>query len=316
MSEADFSPVDFNLDDKELLKEFYDAKMDADKVRIFAYNLLKARFFLDNYIVHHSKEEDTNDSNPWKLQVWHKGQLKNLTQDHIQDRLAHLLSMFEVSFTARQRKNYLFYCLLYLMEEGGKDISAYADFVEDLADRYFNRVYLDSSKLNAINTPMPGSFDEMILEGNKLSKAPLDFKDRAAFVDIYGDGSEESRGVPLYVFNYLDYRLWKLYDAEVRGKAYKEGGRDRQEFFEKLGCGDFGLNVFDQFYFSRTRRSLEHYYPQAAATGENGTLDQSQISVASLKFMIMMQICKDKKMIWEFDEIKDHQEKMVEILMG
>ena len=30
-----------------------------------------------------------------------------------------------------------------------------------------------------------------------------------------------------------------------------------------IGCSDFGLKVFNQFYFSRTRRSLEHYYPQA-----------------------------------------------------
>lgn len=359
MSEPGFSPIVFKLDDKELLNEFDEAKMDADKVRIFAYNLLKARFFLDNCIVHHSMEEDTIDSNPWKLQVWHKdvetkkGQLRNLTQDCLQDRLAHLLSMFEVSFTARQRKNYLFYCLLYLMEDGGRDISAYASFVEDLADRYFNKVYLDDSKLNAIKTPMPGSFDEMILEGNKLSKAPLDSKDKSVFDNIYGDGTEGSKGIPLYVFNYLDYRLWKLYDEEVRGKEYKEGSRERQVFFEKLGCGDFGLNVFDQFYFSRTRRSLEHYYPQATATGESETLDQNQInclgnyamigseanssgsnwspktkldhyldssgkinqiSVASLKFMIMMQICKDNE-TWEFEEIKDHQEKMVSILM-
>ncbi|MBQ7265247.1 MAG: DUF262 domain-containing protein [Firmicutes bacterium] len=86
MDDPDFSPVKFNLDDKELLNEFYKIKMDAENVRKFAYNLLKARFFLDNYVVHHSKEDDTIDSNPWKLQVWHKdtetkkGQLKNLTQ--------------------------------------------------------------------------------------------------------------------------------------------------------------------------------------------------------------------------------------------
>ena len=121
MNDHNFSPVDFNLDDKELLNEFDSAKMSAEKVRIFAFTLLKARFYLDNYVVHHSKEEDTIDSNPWKLQIWHKdedtkkGQLKNLTQDHLQDKLAHLLSMFEVSFTARQRKNYLFYCLFHFV---------------------------------------------------------------------------------------------------------------------------------------------------------------------------------------------------------
>ena len=361
MEEPAFSPTDFTLDDKELLNEFADAKMNADKVRRFAFTLLKARFLLDNYVVHHSKEEDTIDSNPWKLQVWHrdeetrKNQLKNLTEDRpLQDRLAHLLSMFEVSFTARQRKNYLFYCLFYLMNERTIDIAAYAYFVEKLADAYFRRVYLDGSKLNAINTPLPGSFDDEMLTGHNLSTGDVEVDVFRAFTDIYGDGTQASRGVPLFIFNYLDFKLWSLYDEELRGEKRKEGSRERREFFDRLGCGDFGLKVFDQFYFSRTRRSLEHYYPQANATGEPGALDQnqincfgnyamigsdanssgsnwspktkldhyldssgkiSQISVASLKFMIMMQMCKDNEK-WEFDEITEHQNKMLAILMG
>lgn len=360
IGEPGFSPIKFNLDDKELLNEFRDAAMDSEKVRTFAYNLLKARFFLDNYIVHHSKEEDTMDSNPWKLQVWNrdretkKGQLKNLSDNkNLQNQLAHLLSMFEVSFSARQRKNYLFYVLLYLMKNGTDNIHAYAIFVEGLADRYFNKVYLDGNKLNAINTPLPGSFDEVVLEGNTLSKVPLEPKDSGVFIDIYGDGFESSRGVPLFIFNYLDYKIWKIYDLTIRGKEYKETDQERQVFFRKLGCDDFGLSIFDQFYFSRTRRSLEHYYPQAMATGEDGFLNQnqinclgnyamigseanssgsnwspktkldhyldssgkiSQISVASLKFMIMMQICKERKS-WEFDEIKIHQDRMISLLM-
>ena len=40
----------------------------------------------------------------------------------------------------------------------------------------------------------------------------------------------------------------------------------------------------------------------------------NRISVASLKFMIMLQICKDNQK-WEFDEIKNHQEKMISILL-
>lgn len=360
MAESKFVPYEFKLDDKELINEFHNAEMDSEKVRVFAYNLLKARFFLDNYVVHHSKEEDTLDSNPWKLQVWHKdaearkGQLKNLSDNKaLQDRLAHLLSMFEVSFTARQRKNYLFYTLLYLMKKGTDNIPAYAEFAEDLADRYFIKVYLDQSKLNAINTPLPGSFDEVILDGNTLSESPLEHWHKKVFTDIYGDGTESSRGIPLFVFNYLDYKIWKIYDSVIRGNDYKESNKERQAFFKKLGCGDFGLNVFDQFYFSRTRRSLEHYYPQANASGEEGFLNQaqinclgnyamiggeanssgsnwtpktkldhyldpsgkiSQIGVASLKFMIMMQICKENES-WEFTEITDHQNRMISILM-
>ena len=350
----------FNLDDKELLDEFSKAKMSSEEIKAFAFNLLKSRYLLDNYIVHHSKEDDTLESNPWKLQVWHrdeetrKGQLKNLCDDkQIQDRLVHLLSMFEVSFTARQRKNYLFYCLLYLINQKTIDVCEYANFVDGLANKYFNKVYLDETKLNSINTPLPGGFDEVMIQDGRLANPHLDEYELSRFFKIYGDGTKASNGVPLFIFNYLDYKLWKLYDEQLRGKKLKEGSKERKEFFNKLGCGDFELKVFDQFYFSRTRRSLEHYYPQAMASGEDGFLDQnqincignyamigseanssgsnwspktkldhyldssgkiSQISVASLKFMVMMQMCRDNQK-WEFDEIKNHQTKMIDILM-
>jgi hypothetical protein len=122
------------------------------------------------------------------------------------------------------------------------------------------------------------------------------------------------------------------------------------------------LKVFEQFYFSRTRRSLEHYYPTANANGKNGNLNEAQInclgnyamigseanssgsnwspkakldhyldasgkirqvSVASIKFMIMMQICKDNiasnkrssGQEWNFDDIVRHQEKMLDLLL-
>lgn len=364
MSEPEFSPVEFQLDDKELLIEFDNAKMDAEKVKVFVFNLLKARFYLDNYIVHHSREEDTMYNNPWKLQVWYRDRGKekshayarnlaeNTSQENIQDKLTHLLSMFEVSFTARQRKNYLFYCLFYLLKTEEKDISVYAKFVEGLADRYFNQVYMDGRKLNSINTPLPGKFDEVILSGYTIRETSFTTKDRSVFAEIYGNGERKTKGIPLFVFNYLDFKLWKLYDTIARNED--EGSQKRGDFFRKLGCSDFGLALFNQFYFSRTRRSLEHYYPQAKATGLDGALNENQIncfgnfamigsdanssgsnwdpktkldhyledssgkinqiSVASLKFMIMMQICKDNEK-WEFEHIKDHQEKMVAILL-
>lgn len=361
MNEVGFIPADFNLDDKELLSEFSNAKFDANKVRVFIFNLIKSRYLLDNYIVHHSKEEDSMDSNPWKLQVWHrdedtrKAQLKNLCEEKsTQDRLVHLLSMFEVSFTARQRKNYLFYCLMYLMSSEKRELNEYVKFVDDLASRYFNLVYLDAGKLNAINTPIPGSFDEVIIaSNNSLNKDSFIIKSQSQFNVIYGDGTVASRGVPLFVFNYIDYKIWSMYEQELRGEKSRKGSIERRNFFDRLGCSDFELDVFNQFYFSRTRRSLEHYYPQAMATGEDGFLDQnqincignyamigseanssgsnwspktkldhyldssgkiSQVSVASLKFMVMMQKCHDNQK-WEFEEIKEHQDKMLDIVI-
>jgi len=370
MSENNFVPKDFNLDDKELINEFdhvQDAGLLTDVfVKRFGFNLLKAKYLLDNYIVHHSNEDDTVENNPWKLQYWQKGglkekgYLKNLYEGDEQHKLVHLLSMFEVSFTARQRKNYLFYCLLYLFdnvdEYGRVREEEYCEFVSGMADKYFYDVYLNKDKLTEINTPRPGAFDDTLLVDNELYTGLKngDYN----FAGIYGDGEAKSAGIPLFIFNYLDYKLWEKYADELRGEKTKEGSKERKLFFENLGCDDFGLKVFEQFYFSRTRRSLEHFFPQANAgkddapteaqinclgnyamigseansSGSNWTprvkldhyLDSSgkirQVSVASIKFMIMMQICKDNQgdrvqgQEWNFDDISSHQKKMLELL--
>ncbi|MCX6318708.1 MAG: DUF262 domain-containing protein [Bacteroidetes bacterium] len=362
MDEADFDPVKFTLDDKELIREFDKVKINEKFVKKFGFNLLKAKYYLDNYMVHHSNEDDTIDNNPWKLQYWYKDgrkeYLKNIIEDdNDQNKLVQLLSMFEVSFTARQRKNYLFYCLLHLFKND--DLKAYIKFATGLAEKYMKDVYLKAEKLNQINTPSPGSFDETVLRSNELD---ISIGNKTLnFPDIYGDGSEESKGTPLFIFNYLDYKLWEKYSDELRGEKTTEGSRERKDFFKSLGCNDFGLNVFKKFYFSRTRRSLEHFYPQALATGKDGKLNQTQInclgnyamignaanssgsnwtpntkrfhyldesgkinqvSVASIKFMIMMQKCKDNQESrqngeeWDFTDIINHQAEMLEILLG
>ena len=360
IEESDFETASFILDDKELINEFDKVQVDDKFVKRFGFNLLKAKYLLDNYVVHHSNEDDTIGNNPWKLQYWHKDgnneYLKNLDGDSdFQHRLVQLLSMFEVSFTARQRKNYLFYCLMHLFDD--TDISGYCNFVSGLADKYFKDVYLMTEKLNKRNTPKPRSFDETVLSNNALNITPSN--ENFNFTEIYGDGTEKTNGIPLFIFNYLDYKLWEKYADELRGRKTKEGDKERKIFFETLGCNDFGLKVFEQFYFSRTRRSLEHYYPTANADGEHGAPNESQInclgnfamigsevnssgsnwspktkldhyldasgkirqiSVASIKFMIMMQKCKDNQIArgageeWNFDDIKAHQAKMLEVL--
>jgi hypothetical protein len=368
IAEKGFNPKSFNLDDKELLREFdnKEVRVTEEFVKKFGFNLLKAKFLLDNYIVHHSDENDTVESNPWKLQHWQqerkkKGYLINLDDENdAQHKMVQLLSMFEVSFTARQRKNYLFYCLLYLFNDSDWNIQNYCDFLSRLADKYFKDVYLVSENLNEINTPKPGSFDTTVLDGKDIDITTNN--NNFDFTAIYGDGTKISKGIPLFVFNYLDYKLWEKYADKLRGKKSKEGDKERTAFFNALGCGDFGLKVFEQFYFSRTRRSLEHYYPRANATGKDGSPSQAQInclgnyamigseanssgsnwnpktkldhyldtsgkirqvSVASIKFMIMMQMCKvnaDKHirdgLEWNFEDIKAHQEKMLGILLG
>lgn len=360
----DFNPLNFTLDDKELIKEFEKVNLTPKFVKDFAYNLLQAKYYLDNYIIHHTNGEDRTIENPWKLQYYYKqgnnAYLKDLYGgDKKQLEAIQILSMFEVAFTPKQRKNYLFYSLYHLFEDC--DLDNYVEFLRNLADKYFFDVYLDASKLNDVNQPKPNSFDETIINNGELD-VELEDWDRD-FNSIYPVGS---CNIPLYVFNYTDYKLWKKYAEELRSNKAKKGSRNRMKFFESLGCSDFELDPFNNFYFSRTRKSLEHYYPQAKA-GDNmpiSTQDincfgnfamigsdanssgsnynpieknyryldvkSNQVSVASLKFRIMLQICQDNYdagiknekpkrefgLEWNDEDMLRHQEKMLEIIMN
>ena len=365
-NEDDFDPLSFTLDDKELIKEFEKVNLTPEFVKDFAYNLLLAKYFLDNYIIHHANGEDRAIENPWKLQYYYKrgnkaAYLKDLYEGNKaqQNEVIQLLSMFEVAFTPKQRKNYLFYCLYHLFEDC--DLNNFVEFLRKLADKYFFDVYLDSSKLNDINQPKPNSFDETILNGGELNVELEDVE--RDFNSIYPVGSYN---IPLYVFNYTDYKLWKKYAEELRGNKEKKGSRNRIDFFRALGCSDFDLEPFKNFYFSRTRKSLEHYYPQAKAgdympiksqdincfgnfamigsdansSGSNwNPIDKKHryldtksnpVSVASLKFRIMLQICQDNYdagvkddnlkrpsgLEWKVEDMKRHQEKMLKVIMN
>ncbi len=326
MKNQGFNPLELSLDDKELLHEFDKITATQEFAKQFAYNLLKAKYYLDNYVVHHTLGEDRIGENPWKLQRYYKNgnavYLKDLAEGKPQAEMVHLLSMFEVTFTAKQRKNYLFYCLYHLFEKD--NVGDYLVFMRDLADKYFFDVYLDAEKLNERNQPKPNSFDDTIIRDGCLN-VELENVERK-FNSIYIKGLPN---IPLYIFDYTDYKLWRKYAEELRGEKLKKGDAKRISFFQDLGCGDFELEVFNNFYFSRTRKSLEHYYPQAKA-GEgkpisskeincfgnfamigseanssgsdwnpidkkNRYLDSksNQVSTAALKFRIMLQICQD-----------------------
>ena len=365
---------DFQLDDKELLGLFEhalslykDEESRKDFVRRFSYNLLKARYLLDNFVVHHAPGsiEDSNQ-NPWLLERYYRlgndSTPRRLANSDMQPELVHLLSMFEVSFSPKTRKNYLFYILIHLFKS--TDLSEYLQFLRRLANKYFFDIYVNSEALNERNQPKPDIFDEILLDGNKVETDVNNkvFGKREAFEDIYRMGSSD---ISLFVFNYTDYRLWRLYADNLRGERLKEGTGFRVTFFNTLGCSDFGLETFNRFYFSRTRKSLEHFYPQAnvrkdnedselpteteincfgnfamigAAANSSGSnwdpiakcnhynsMKLDQVSVASLKFKVMMQICADNSknkelsrpqgLEWVYSDIKEHQEKMLRIIL-
>lgn len=375
MEYENFDPTSFTLDDKELLNEIDKALNDvkdheADFARHFIFNLLKAKFLLDNYIVHHALgDKELSGDNPWKLQFFYqenkkKQYPKNLASTpEVQKELVHLLSMFEVTFTPRQRKNYLFYCMIFLFSKFVPTDREYLAFLQCMADKYFYNVYLNLSCLNERNLPVPNAFDNAMLKGRELNfdSNHEDVDYRIVFDEVYKTGSMD---IPLFVFNYTDYIIWKKYSDELRGEKTKKDSKARINFFEELGCSDFELAPFSNFYFSRTRKSLEHYYPQSKAgddkpictedincfgnfamigadansSGSNWDPKQKldhyddgktdQVSVASLKFKIMMQMCQDnhkamlnndlvraKGMEWNVEDMLHHQKKMLDIII-
>ena len=351
---------DFILDDKKLIQEFNKIKFDENFSKEFTTTLLMVRFLLDNYIVHHTDEEERANENPWKLEIYQKNtEPRNIASDgKIQKKLVHLLSMFEVTFSPHQRKNYLFYCLLYLFKEIKEnksiDTNDYLKFLSNLADKYFYDIYLNKEKLNEINRPTPNSFDETIISRDDFNLKST-ARDKNDFIEIYGNGRKVTKGIQLFIFNYMDYIIWRKYVNNIQGQD-EDRNEKRSNFFDELGCSDFGLNIFKNFYFSRTRKSLEHFYPQAkvkqdnlltvaeincfgnfAMIGSDANSSGSywdpifkvekyndsrinRVSVASLKFYIMMQKCKDNydnkqdNIYWSYTDIREHQEKMLNIL--
>ena len=96
---------------------------------------------------------------------------KNLAEKNevIQLELVHLLSMFEVSFTPKQRKNYLFYCLLYLFTAPPPSPEKSLSFLQYLAGKYFYDVYMNPIYLNERNQPGPNAFDNAMLKNRELN---------------------------------------------------------------------------------------------------------------------------------------------------
>lgn len=335
------TPESFSLDDKDLVDMFDEFQNTPENAKLFLNNLVKARYFLDNYIVHHvNSDRDNPGDNPWELEYYHKENNnrhpKNLSEDTvIQSELVQLLSLLEVTFTPKTRKNYLFYCLLWLFKnetliDGKRKIKEYLDFVRSLVDKMFNDIYLNSTKLNESNrAPVPNAFDSVFLKNNDVDTRIETKRGKTEFESIY-KYQDGSNNIPLFVFNYTDYKIWKKYALELRGKTKEAGfSQKRESFFKDLGCSDFGLKTFDDFYFSKTRKSLEHYYPQAKvaelriltdkdincfgnfamissdanSSGSNWDPKNKQghyldsksdpVGTASLKFRIMMKICDD-----------------------
>jgi len=223
------------LDDKRLIVTFLNIlSEDSYNYRFakeFAYNLLKFRFFLDKFVI---KREYTSDIDDWslkRLKTYNNNHKK--TQNYVatyslneedvvgtdeNTTILMLLSMFHVSNPSQNYKHWLTGVLNYLNSNFNNDgqginSSEYINFLECLAERFLQERYL---------TDNPIGYDDLIFN-------------HTGYVDINDDLLNKGIGVENFIFNYLDYKLWK--DKTIN--------LDNKEKF--------------QFSF---KSSVEHFYPQ------------------------------------------------------
>jgi hypothetical protein len=214
------------LDDKRLVEIFeeeindfqygkpneYDIKETRKEfVKTFAFQLLKAKFCFDQYILKReiSKEE-------WSLKTLgtaSAGTAKYTNTFKGNSDILMLLSMFHVSYPARLYKHWLNGVLNYTMKNDMCDAVAYKLFLERFANQILFDRYL--SPVEALD------YHEMIYNNQEVMNQNPQF-----------DNINKGTQVENFVFNYLDYLLWK--------------------------GNSIGSNGF-QFAF---RNSVEHYYPQ------------------------------------------------------
>ena len=327
---GDFTKI-VPLDEKYLLNSFEEKIKDDEAVRNFIYVLLICRYLFDCYVIK-SNAIRTGEEN-WSLwairpngsSYYYKNTFGNNTESKNDEELDNydgtkivvmLLSMFHVSNPSRIYKNWLYAVLRWLFKNKDNITPGnYVDFLEDLCDKFYFG-----------NNCQGKDITEIILEKLEFELNSGDKKD-------WDDGVN----VPNFVFNRLDYQLWRFFHEQ-----------EQEQKVEILSENDKWLTIknkeaiWKKFRFT-FRSSVEHHYPQHPSE-EHGLekLDQKTLdnfgnlyllsqsknsrlsnltpkakcsyyekneNYDSLKQAIMMSYDK-----WEEKEIKEHGEKMLEIL--
>ena len=307
---------EISLDEKELWHDFDNEDWNKEKIVNFIDTLLSCRYLFDKYIIKSNSLRSENEH--WSLWKIKKEESKNYsyknvfgidngnstdteeTNDKTKNAIM-LLSMFHVSNPSRIYKNWLYATLRWLFANK-KSITqeTYIHFLENLCDKFYFENNCNGNR----------DFMKIILNDNYTI---------SSVHKTWNDGVN----VPNFVFNRLDYQLWK-YPEKV------------EDFSDKK------KSIWKNFRFS-FRSSVEHHYPQnpsqdsrldkldtnvldnfgnlyLLSQSKNSRLSnlppnlkrqyyEKEVAYDSLKQAIMMNYPN-----WTESEIKDHEEKMLKIL--
>ena len=250
---GDFTKI-VPLDEKYLLNSFEGQIKDDEAVRNFIYVLLICRYLFDCYIIK-SNTIRTGEEN-WSLwavmpndsSYYYKNTFGNNTESKNDEELDNsddtktvvmLLSMFHVSNPSRIYKNWLYAVLRWLFNNKDNITSDnYINFLEELCDKFYFGNNCQGKDITEI------ILDKVEFELNSGSKENSNDK----------ECWDRGVNVPNFVFNRLDYQLWKFF-------------HEQEQKVENLSENDKWLTIknkeviWKKFRFT-FRSSVEHHYPQ------------------------------------------------------
>lgn len=297
---------DISLDEKELLNAFDKEWSKETDVIKFIDTLLSCRYLFDKYIIKSStlRSEDEHWS-LWKIvkgnssSYYYKntfgsdsGESNDIDADEQTKRAIMLLSMFHVSNPSRIYKNWLYAVLRWLFDNKD-DIkqSDYIKFLEELCDKFY------------FGNNCQGEDITDIILGKEID---------------FSSNKEWNDGVfvPNFVFNRLDYQLWKKYKEKYPKFRFTFRSSVEHHYpqhpSEEYGLERLEKKILDNFgnlyLLSQSKNSrLSNLTPEAKCSYyKNKNYD-------SLKQALMMEKTKELNN-WKNEEILKHGEEMLEIL--
>lgn len=306
------------LDDKNLLSTFDNFKdSQAIQVKDFIFTLLKTRYLFDRYII---KRDNASNRESWSLKRYklYESSSSNYVdsfsgeEDHLNENTLSclmLISAFHVSYPTNSRKNWLSAVLYWLSQDehlNSLTAESYLNFLENLSRAFIVNRYL-IAKPNDYPKFMYASGAELSTLPYKLSDSDYDFECHLRYDKV-----------AVFVFNYLDYLLWK--DSKVaisKKKEFRFSFKNSKEHFspqtsrinEILPEGK--LHSFGNLCLmgSSENSSLSNDTPKQKTEILNS--QRNRMAPLSLKLELMMQTAQEN---WNIKTIDSHRYDMVKIL--
>lgn len=318
--------VEVPLDDKRLLDVFENNLLKepeglVERVKGFVYALLRCKYLYDHYII----KREFKEKDGWSLKRYKRNEDNNTSyvntfdsdDDFSEDNrtILMLLAAFHVSAPTQAYKHWLSGALNWLYRQPpSTNINAndYLSALESLAKAYMRDRYL----LNIDKK----EYSKIIFkqQGQPLSPCVDD-----AMLESLSYGNIENN----FVFNYLDYLLWKENESGQELKKGKDAKITDFEFTFRSsvehfypqhplghdrwheGWHDNQLNTFGNLcLISHTKNSrLSNYMPKAKKE------HYAQGPIDSVKQHLMIQAMGMKEE-WTVDIMNDHQDKMIKVL--